>query len=218
MPLSAKQYRRLKRYDIITIGEHEKLIAKNKGTRDESFRYYCKTEDLFGIIVAAHIATGHKRTRVVEAEINKKYCNVTRTAIQIYLSLCEQCQGKKKIKKKGLVVAPILSDHMNSRCRVNLIDMQSKPDRDYRLILNYQDHLTKFTILKPLKSKTAEEVAYVVVDIFCMFGAPFILQSDNGREFSNRIIEELKDLWPGLKLVGTRKAPSFTNPRICRTI
>lgn len=63
MPLSAKQYRRLKRYDIITIGEHEKLIAKNKGTRDESFRYYCKTEDPFGIIEAAHIATGHKRTR-----------------------------------------------------------------------------------------------------------------------------------------------------------
>lgn len=138
---------------------------------------------------------------VVEAEINKKYCNVTRTAIQIYLSLCEQCQGKKKIRKKGLVVAPILSDHMNSRCQVDLIDMQSEPDRDYRFILNYQDHLTKFTILKPLKSKTAEEVAYVVVDIFCMFGAPFILQSDNGREFSNRIIEELKDLWPGLKLV-----------------
>lgn len=138
---------------------------------------------------------------VVEAEINKKYCNVTRTAIQIYLSLCEQCQGKKKIRKKGLVVAPILSDHMNSRCQVDLIDMQSEPDRDYRFILNYQDHLTKFTILKPLKSKTAEEVAYVVVDIFCMFGAPFILQSDNGREFFNRIIEELKDLWPGLKLV-----------------
>lgn len=137
----------------------------------------------------------------MEAEINKKYCNITRVAIQIYLSLCEQCQGKKKIKKKGLVVAPILSNHMNSRCQVDLIDMQTEPDRDYRFILNYQDHLTKFTILKPLKTKTAEEVAYNVVDIFCMFGAPFILQSDNGREFSNKIIEELKNLWPGLKLV-----------------
>jgi hypothetical protein len=137
----------------------------------------------------------------MEAEINKKYCNVTRTAIQIYLSLCEQCQGKKKMKKKGLVVAPILSNHMNSRCQIDLIDMQTEPDRDYRFILNYQDHLTKFTILKPLKTKTAEEVAYNVMDIFCIFGAPFILQSDNGREFSNKIIEAFKDLWPGLKLV-----------------
>jgi hypothetical protein len=74
-------------------------------------------------------------------------------------------------------------------------------DRDYRFILNYQDHLTEFTILKPLKTKTAEEVAYNVMEIFCIFGAPFILQSDHGREFSNKIIEAFKDLWPGLKLV-----------------
>jgi len=31
--------------------------------------------------------------------------------------------------------------------------------------------------------QTAEEVAYQLMDIFCMFGAPFILQSDNGCEF-----------------------------------
>ena len=137
----------------------------------------------------------------MEAEINKKYCNVTRAAIEIYLSLCEQCQGKKKIKKSGLVVAPILSNHMNSRCQVDLIDMQSEADGDFRFIFNYQDHLTKFTILKPLKTKTAEEVAYNLVDIFCIFGAPFILQSDNGREFANKIIDSLRDIWPGLKLV-----------------
>ena len=42
--------------------------------------------------------------------------------------------------------------------------------------MNYQDRLTKFTILRPLKSTTAEEVAYQLMDIFCTFGAPFILQ------------------------------------------
>jgi len=34
-----------------------------------------------------------------------------------------------------------------------------------------------------------------------MFGAPFILQSENGREFSNKIIQNLADMWPGMKLV-----------------
>ena len=67
--------------------------------------------------------------------------------------------------------------------------------------MNYQDHLTKFTILRPLKSKTAEELAFQLMDIFCMFGAPFILQSDNGLEFSIRIIQNLADMWPGMKLV-----------------
>ncbi|CAI6353312.1 unnamed protein product [Macrosiphum euphorbiae] len=42
----------------------------------------------------------------------------------------------------------------------------------------YQDHPTKFVILRPLTHKRAEEVAYVLIDIFTTFGAPAILQSD----------------------------------------
>ena len=34
-----------------------------------------------------------------------------------------------------------------------------------------------------------------------MFGAPFILQSDNDREFANKIIQNLADMWPGMKVV-----------------
>jgi hypothetical protein len=67
--------------------------------------------------------------------------------------------------------------------------------------MNYQDNLTNFTILRPLKSKTAEEVAYQLMDIFCTVGAPFILQSDNGREFANKIIQNVADMWPGMRLV-----------------
>jgi len=85
----------------------------------------------------------------MEAEMKKKYCNVTRQLIDLYLGLCEQCQLKKKTPKRVLVVRPILSHYMDSRCQVDLIDMQSEPDGYYRFIMNYQDHLTKFTILRP---------------------------------------------------------------------
>jgi len=47
--------------------------------------------------------------------------------------------------------------------------------------------------------QTVEEVAYQL--IFCVYGTPFILQSDNGREFANKIIQNLADMWPGLMLV-----------------
>ena len=40
-----------------------------------------------------------------------------------------------------------------------------------------------------------------LTDIFYMFGAPFILQSDNGHKFANKIIQNLTDMWPGMKLV-----------------
>jgi len=48
--------------------------------------------------------------------------------------------------------------------------------------------------------QTAKEMAYQLMDIFCMFSAPFMLQSGNGREFTNKIIQNLADMWPGMKL------------------
>ena len=39
------------------------------------------------------------------------------------------------------------------------------------------------------------------MDIFLLLGAPTILQSDNGSEFTSQVISELKDLWPDLTIV-----------------
>lgn len=71
--------------------------------------------------------------------------------------------------------------------QVDLIDLQSQADGDYKFIMVYQDHLTKFVRLRALKTKTAAEVAYHLTDIFSDIGAPIILQSDNGREFANSV-------------------------------
>ena len=74
----------------------------------------------------------------------------------------------------------------------------------YKYILNYQDHLTKFVILKPLKSKTSSEVNQVILDIFTTLGAPEILQCDNGREFSTIKTDLLEKYWPHCKLITSR--------------
>ncbi|XP_008186966.1 KRAB-A domain-containing protein 2-like [Acyrthosiphon pisum] len=79
--------------------------------------------------------------------------------------------------------------------------MQSQCYNDYRFILNYQDHLTKFVLLRSLKSKRAEEIAINVLDIYTTFGAPLILHSDNGREFVNSIITNLNEMWSDVKIV-----------------
>ena len=79
--------------------------------------------------------------------------------------------------------------------------MQSMAYMNCKWIMVYQDHLTTFCVLKPLTSKHAAEVAYQLVDVFLLFGAPTILQSDNGFQFTANIITELKQLWPDMKLV-----------------
>ena len=60
--------------------------------------------------------------------------------------------------------------------------------------------MTKFVQLKPLKSKTVEEVAYNVIEIFLMFDSPTILQSDNGHEFADNVIKEVCSIWDRIKM------------------
>jgi hypothetical protein len=70
---------------------------------------------------------------------------------------------------KGVVVKPILSKEFNSRGQVDLMDFQSNPDGNYKFIMVYQDHLTKFCNITPLTSKKASEVAFNLIDVFTIF-------------------------------------------------
>ncbi|KAG8174583.1 hypothetical protein JTE90_005247 [Oedothorax gibbosus] len=79
--------------------------------------------------------------------------------------------------------------------------MQANADEDFKFIMVYQDHLTKFVLLRALRNKTAQEVVSQLVDIFFTCGAPCILHSDNGREFVNSLMNELTKCWPELKMV-----------------
>ena len=68
----------------------------------------------------------------------------------------------------------------------------SQPDENYASVLVYQDHLMKFRILRHLQTKRAEEVTMHLLGIFLFFGGACVLLSDNGREFWNKRIENLK--------------------------
>lgn len=71
---------------------------------------------------------------------------------------------------KGVVIKPIISSKFNAQCRVNLIGFLSYSHRKmYKLVLVYQVHLAKFIILKLLKYKRAEEVAFYPIDIFIVY-------------------------------------------------
>lgn len=56
--------------------------------------------------------------------------------------------------------------------------MQSRPDGEFKWILDYQDHFTKRVSLRALRNKTGLEVANALIEIFAENGAPEILQSD----------------------------------------
>ncbi|XP_063827754.1 uncharacterized protein LOC135077121 [Ostrinia nubilalis] len=125
-------------------------------------------------------------------------------AVSIFLNLCKTCLSRKSFPKKGIVVKPLVSDDFNRRGQIDLVDFQTSPDQEFKWLLQYQDHLTKFSFLRPLKSKQAKEVAIEMLKIFLEVGCPHILQSDNGREFTASVLKEIVSLWPACKIVNGR--------------
>uniref|UniRef100_A0A914PTR6 Integrase catalytic domain-containing protein n=1 Tax=Panagrolaimus davidi TaxID=227884 RepID=A0A914PTR6_9BILA len=163
---------------------------------DESFTLLTKNEkkvpvkeELFDLFYRIHKKKGHGGIGVMyKAKALKKYEGITKELIGIFVQCCQSCELKKNKVKKGITVKPIISADFNKRCQMDLIDLQSKPDDDYRFILNYQDHFTKYCLLRPLKCKTADAVAQQLKLIISDFGPPDALQTDNGREFKNSTI------------------------------
>lgn len=172
---SRGDYRLLDRFKILKVGEIEKLVEQQKSPGDP-IRYVIPIEQMYDKLLEKHVSTGHGGRDRMEKELSAHYCCITREALILFLSLCEPCQLKRKQAKKSLVVKPIISNSMNSRAQVDLVDMQSDPDGEYRFIFVYQDHLTKFVQVKPLKTKSMHEVARKLYKVFSTLDAPHVLQ------------------------------------------
>ena len=141
----------------------------------------CKVFDLF---VTVH-AEGRKYLGNVTV-LKQNYCGFSKEVIQVFLNSCSECQLQRcKKQLKCTVTKPIRTSEFASRGQVDLIDLQntSEINRPCNFLMVYQDHLTKFVVLRALQRKSEDEVVKNLLDIFSLFGPPHILQSDNGREF-----------------------------------
>ncbi|CAH4029015.1 unnamed protein product [Pieris brassicae] len=189
-----EDYQRLKRYDVLTIGNIEKLIVPVKQT--DLIKFYVHTEEVFQIIDETHISMSHAGRNKMSTELHSRFKNITREMINIYIELCETCQKKPS---SGLKTKHANSQDCTTRCQVEIIGME--PDNGYTNILIYQDLATKFIQLRPLKTQSVIEIADVLLDIFTIFGAPCILQNSVSKELADNIVKQLYITWPQLKMV-----------------
>ena len=160
-------------------------------------------EDMFDTILRCHLRVGHKGRDKTFDEVKKNYSWINRKAVQMFLQTCPTCNTRQPLKKPK-AGKPIISLGFLTRVQVDLIDMTSRPDEDYKWILHARDHFTKYSWAYPLTSKRADEVAEKLTEIFCSFGPAKILQSDNGKEFAAKVINEIANMWPGLVIIHGR--------------
>ncbi|KAI1712265.1 KRAB-A domain-containing protein 2 [Ditylenchus destructor] len=92
-----------------------------------------KQEEVFKILHNVHCSKLVHPGRDIMCKELKKYFGLT-----LFVSLCEVCESKKAKAKKGLVVKPIRSNNFNDRCQVDLIDLQARPDGEFKFLMVYQ--------------------------------------------------------------------------------
>ena len=203
-----KRIRKRQRFCVVQCDDVKVLYCREqemRGIKRPKLRVVPK-EDLWDILENAHTELSHAGRDRMHAYFIEHMYLIPRDVISLFISLCHTCQaikGRKSTQK--IIHKPIIPAGVGVRGQADLVDLQLSPDNGYKFILNYQDCFSKFVVLRPLRSKTADEVAQCLVHIFCEHGPPHILHTDNGAEFSNKtLLAILHRLWSSTRIVHGR--------------
>jgi hypothetical protein len=196
-----------KKYTFVTVAGYTNLVrTRNVSIDGDSHRILVTKSEVFDILHNHHVATNHLRdAKKSHLMLKQTYENIPRAAIQAFVSTCVLCAEKRKLQtSKPEGVKPIISGVVNERGQVDLIDFRSLPDGDFKWLLRYSDHFSGFSYSAALTSKSSMEVSRALLPHFLQFGAPVILQSDNGSEFMKETVNLINGLCPESKIVRGR--------------
>lgn len=144
-------------------------------------------------LVEAEHAVGHFGIEAIYKSLHAKHIwwpNMRKTITSIVQD-CHACNvftvTKTGYNPSGYIHASGPWEHIQVDTSVH---MPPSPD-NHTTLLVVIDVFTGFVLLRACKSSSAEEIANELWDIFCTFGFPKILQSDNGHEFVNDTLRAL---------------------------
>jgi len=132
----------------------EDYIKNNGENNAQHCPKFAHFDQVFDAILQSHESVGHAKIDRTWQKVQKKYANISRQMVSIFVEMCPLCAVDKSIPSRKSVREPIMSDTFNDRGQVDLIDMQSVPDGEFRWILHYQDHLTKFSYLRAIRKNS----------------------------------------------------------------
>lgn len=173
-------------------------LEKDKGEAEKTPKriVLCK-DDIFDVINDAHRSNGHMGIERTYTACCAKYYSVTQLMCRHYVKTCPTCMERNpKIPPQKGAKKPIYSDNYRDRFQVDLIDMKkfAKPNVYgvlQRWIMAVKDHSTGFTALFSLPRKKPIYVAFELERYFGMVGYPTIFHTDNGNEFTARLILDM---------------------------
>ena len=104
---------------------------------------------------------------------------------------CQACL-RFNIEKEGYHPAKsIMANEPWDHIQIDLIGPLPSSESGFCHILTVIDVCTGYTVVRAVKNKEMETIARLMWGIFCEYGTPRILQSDNGTEFANQVNQSI---------------------------
>jgi len=114
---------------------------------------------------------------------------VSRADVTTVLKHCAECQARR-LMTTNREIRPIIARYPRDRYIADLIDLHyySHLNNGFSWILVIIDSCSKFLMCVPCRSKAAGEIASAIEQIFSLISPPALLQTDNGKKFTNRLL------------------------------
>lgn len=173
--------RSLKRIKIVILPVRTKLNDEN--VIQELIKNYHESP------IGGHVGVTRLNRKLSENYVIRQL----RQKVKTYVRGCKLCQiNKYKRNEKELMT---ITDTPTTSFDIIEMDIVGPlmPSHDgHRYILTIQDVLTKYVVLVPVRTKSAESVARAFIDNFLLtFGAVSKIKTDMGTEFMNSLFEEV---------------------------
>ena len=152
------------------------------------------------LIAAAHEDLGHASVEVTYLFISEKNkWEGMKKEIKAFIESCSICQEfKDRAQRKVIYRIPIGGPF--DRIGIDIVGPLPRTTGGNRYIVIATDYLTRWAEAKALKRKTeAEIVKFLINEIFLRHGAPNQILSDQGREFSNKLVKAVCEKFNSLK-------------------
>ncbi|KAL5516749.1 hypothetical protein EMCRGX_G002156 [Ephydatia muelleri] len=169
-----------RRKDTVPLTVHSALTTIHSGLAIEDVLRDCHNAPLAG-----HLGTQKTLDRVRQEAY---WTNMARD-VDMHCRECEECQ-KSKLPLPSR--APLVNVPVGRPWQMVAIDILEVPlsNRNNRYLLVVQDYFTKWPEAIPIPDQTAARITKEMVKLFCVFGIPDIVHSDQGQNFESTIFRQ----------------------------
>jgi hypothetical protein len=155
----------------------------------------CLPDDLQDeVIRSMHHQLGHKSADNTLARVNQfAYFPAAKKLVHSFVNTCLQCQAKKRNSRdqRHTLCSP-QQGYPFQRISIDFVGPLSTSTRGNQYILSVKDTFTRWMEAFPIHSATAEETVRILEkEIICRYGIPEIIHSDQGRQFTSRLMEQV---------------------------